>query len=42
MSKKKKKPKYALKLVHHYSEDLACPACGTDSTVGCIAAPPKR
>ena len=24
-------------LVHHYRDDLACPACGTDSTVGCIA-----
>jgi hypothetical protein len=23
-------------LVHHYRDDLACPACGTDSTVGCI------
>ena len=24
-------------LGHHYRDDLACPACGTDSTVGCIA-----
>ena len=23
-------------LVHHYRDNLACPACGTDSTVGCI------
>lgn len=23
--------------VHHYQDDLACPECGTDSTVGCIA-----
>lgn len=22
---------------HHYNGDLACPACGTDSSVGCIA-----
>lgn len=22
---------------HHYIDTLACPACGTDSTVGCIA-----
>lgn len=22
---------------HHFNEDLACPACGTDSSVGCIA-----
>jgi hypothetical protein len=21
---------------HHYHDDLACPACGTDSSVGCI------
>lgn len=21
---------------HHYREDLACPACGTDSSVGCV------
>lgn len=21
---------------HHYRDDLACPACGTDSSVGCI------
>ena len=24
---------------HHYQEDLACPACGTDSSVGCFADP---
>jgi hypothetical protein len=24
-------------LVHHYRDDLACPACGTDSTTGCFA-----
>jgi hypothetical protein len=23
-------------LVHHYRDDLACPACGTDSTTGCF------
>lgn len=22
---------------HHHLDDVACPACGTDSTVGCIA-----
>ena len=22
---------------HHYRDDLACPACGTDSSVGCFA-----
>lgn len=22
---------------HHYRDDMACPACGTDSSVGCIA-----
>lgn len=27
---------------HHYREDLACPACGTDSTVGCFADPAKE
>lgn len=24
---------------HHFRDDLACPACGTDSTVGCFATP---
>ena len=24
-------------LQHHYRDDLACPACGTDSSAGCIA-----
>jgi hypothetical protein len=23
---------------HHYQDDVACIACGTDSTVGCIVA----
>lgn len=23
--------------LHHCQDDVACPACGTDSTVGCIA-----
>lgn len=27
-------PKYEQ---HHYRDDLACPACGTDSSAGCIA-----
>lgn len=22
--------------LHHYQDDTACPACGTDSTVGCV------
>lgn len=26
------------RLGHHFDEHLACPACGTDSTVGCFAA----
>lgn len=25
------------RMLHHYRDDLACPVCGTDSTVGCIA-----
>lgn len=24
---------------HHHRDDLACPECGTDSTVGCLACP---
>lgn len=24
-------------VAHHYRDDMACPACGTDSTVGCWA-----
>ncbi len=23
---------------HHYIDDMACPACGTDSSTGCVAA----
>lgn len=23
--------------LHHFNHELACPACGTDSSVGCIA-----
>ena len=25
---------------HHYMDDVACPACGTDSTAGCFAEAP--
>lgn len=30
------------KFDHHYREDLACPTCGTDSTVGCVAEAAKE
>lgn len=31
-TKKRRQPDFT----HHYRDDLACPACGTDSSVGCI------
>lgn len=34
-----RKPKHVTEQGHHFREDLACPACGTDSSVGCTARP---